>query len=133
MTRKAVDVDNDKIFQIKHIGDKDWGNRKEKVENGPLRVRTYMIYLHVESDMDKIMDYVIDPVAGSRSRNLTVNGNVCMHVDDLIFTGTDDFLLSFAEGLRKSFQLGSLDENDVLWPENHETRCYCDNSSRPMH
>ena len=25
---------------------------KEKIENGPLRVRTYMVYLNVESDMD---------------------------------------------------------------------------------
>ena len=47
--------------------------------------------------------------------NRTVNGNVCMHVDDLIFTGTDDFLLSFTEGLKKSFQIGSLDENDVMF------------------
>ena len=35
-------------------------------------------------DMDTIMDYIIDPVAGSPSRTLrSVNGNVCMHVDDL--------------------------------------------------
>ena len=65
--------------------------------------------------MDTIMDYIIDPVAGSPSRNRTVNGNVCMHVDDLIFTGTDDFLLSFADSLKKSFQIGSLDENDVMF------------------
>ena len=63
-----------------------------------------MVYLNVESDMDMIMNYIIDPDTGSPSRNRTVNGNVCMHVDDLIFTGTDDFLLSFAEGLKKSFQ-----------------------------
>ena len=37
-----------------------------------------------------------------------------MHVDDLIFTGTDDFLSSFAESLKRSFQIGSLDENDVM-------------------
>ena len=37
------------------------------------------------------------------------------HVDDLIFTGTDDFVLLFAEGLKKSFQIGSLDENDVMF------------------
>ena len=74
-----------------------------------------MVYLNVESDMDTIMDYIIDPVAGSPSRNKTVNGNVCMHVDDLIFTGTGDFLSSFAEALKKSFQIGSLDENDVMF------------------
>ena len=84
---------------MKYIGDKDWGNLKEKIENGLKKGKTFMVYLNVESDMDTIMDYIIDPVAGSPSRNGIVNGNVCMHVDDLIFTGTDDFLLSFAEGL----------------------------------
>ena len=29
--RKTVDVDNDKVIQVKHIGDKDWGNMKEKI------------------------------------------------------------------------------------------------------
>ena len=96
-------------------GDENWGNLKEKIENGPKKVRTLMVYLNVESDMDTIMDYIIDPVAGSPSRHRTVNGNVCMHVDDLIFTGTDDFLLSFAESLKKSFQIDSLDENDVMF------------------
>ena len=111
---KTIDVDANKVIQVKRIGEKDWGNLKEKIENGPLRVRTFMIYLNVESDMDMIMGSIVDPVAGSPSRNRTVNGNVCIHVDDLIFTGTDDFLLSFAEGLKKSFQIGSLDENDVM-------------------
>ena len=88
---------------------------KEKIANGPLRVRTYMVYPNVESDVDTIMDYTVDPVAGSPNRNRTVNGNVCTHVDDLIFTGTDDFLLSLARELKKSLQIGSLDENDVMF------------------
>ena len=49
--RKTVYVENDKVIQIKYIGDNDWGSLKEKIENGPLIVRTYMIYLNVESDM----------------------------------------------------------------------------------
>ena len=113
--RKTVDVDTNRVIQVKYIGDENWGNMKEKIENGPKKVRTFMVYLNVESDVDTIMDYIIDPVAGSPSRNKTVNGNVCMHVDDLIFTGTSDFLSSFAESLNKSFQIGSLDENDVMF------------------
>ena len=66
--RKTVDVDSNKVIQVKHIGDKDWGNLKEKIENGPKKVKTFMVYLNVESDMDTIMDYIIDPVAGSPSR-----------------------------------------------------------------
>ena len=113
--RKTVDADTNKVIQVKYIGDENWGNLKEKIENGPKKVRTFMVYLNVESDMDTIMDYIIDPVAGSPNRNKTVNGNVCMHVDDLIFTGTDDCLSSLAESLKKSFQIGSLDENDVMF------------------
>ena len=40
--------------------------------------------------------------------------SACMR-DDLIFAGTDDFLSSFARELKKSFQIGSLDENDVMF------------------
>ena len=36
----------------------------EKIEKGPLRVRTPMVYLNVESDVNMIMDYIIDLVAG---------------------------------------------------------------------
>ena len=32
------------------------------------RVRTHMAYLTVENDMDTTMDYIIDPVTGSRAR-----------------------------------------------------------------
>ena len=114
--RKTVDVENGKVIQIKYIGDKDWGSMKEKIENGPLRVRTYMVYLNVERHMDTIMDYIIDPRCWkSEAETDWSKGNVCMPVDDLIFTGTDDFLLSFARELKKSFQIGSLDENDVMF------------------
>ena len=113
--RKTVDVDTNKVIQVKYIGDENWGNLKEKIENRPKKVRTFMVYLNVESDMDTIMDYIIDPVPGSPSGNRTLNGNVCMRANDLIFTGTDDFLPSFADSLKKSFQIGSLDENDVMF------------------
>ena len=81
------------------------------------------------------MDYIIDRVAGSPSRNKVVNGNVCMRVDDLIFTGMDDFLSSFAREPKKSLQIGSLDENDVMFcrPKNPETRCRCHRASGSMH
>ena len=103
--RKTVDADSNKVIQEQYIGDKDWGNLKEKIETGPKKVKTFIVYLNVQSDMDTIMDYIIDPVAGSPSRNGTVNGNICMHVDDLIFTGTDDFLLSFTESLKSLSRL----------------------------
>ena len=33
-----------------------------------------MVYLNVESHMDTIADYIIDPVAGCPSRNRVVSG-----------------------------------------------------------
>ena len=56
--RKTVDVDTNKVIQVKYIGDENWGNLKEKIENGPKKVRTFMVYLNVESDMDTIMAYI---------------------------------------------------------------------------
>ena len=71
--RKTVDVDTNKVIQVKYIGDENWGNLKEKIENGPKKVKTFMVYLNVESDMDTIMDYIIDPVAGSPTVALRAN------------------------------------------------------------
>ena len=65
--RKTVHIDNDKVIQIKYIGDKGWGDLQERIENGPLTVRTYMVYWNVESDMDAIMNYIIDPVPANRA------------------------------------------------------------------
>ena len=40
ITRKTVDVDTNKVIQVKYLGDKDWGNLKEMIENGPKKVKT---------------------------------------------------------------------------------------------
>ena len=69
---------------------------------------------YVESDMDTVMDYIIDPVAGSPSRNRVVNGNVCTHVDGLICHWQRRLFVVFAREPKKSFQIGPLDENDVM-------------------
>ena len=45
--RKTVDVDTNKVIQVKYIGDENWGNLKEKIENGPKKVKTFMVYLNV--------------------------------------------------------------------------------------
>ena len=53
--RKTIDVDTNKVIQVKYIGDKEWGSVK-KIENGPLRGKTFMVYLNVESDVERIID-----------------------------------------------------------------------------
>ena len=47
--RKTVHVDNDKVIQSKYIGDKGWGDLTEIIANGPLRVRTYMVFLKLRA------------------------------------------------------------------------------------
>ena len=52
--RKTVDVENvnDKVIQIKYIGDKDWGKHEGEEREWPfLRERIYMVYLNVEIDV----------------------------------------------------------------------------------
>ena len=52
IVRKTVDGDTNKVIQVKYIGDENWGHLKEKIENGPNKVKTFMVYLNVESDME---------------------------------------------------------------------------------
>ena len=101
---------------MKYIGDKDWGCLKEEIHEGPLSVRTHVVYLNIEIDMDTIMDNIVDPVAGNPNRNKVVNGNVCIHVDDLIFTGTKNFLDSFAQSLRKPLLTPKVLKSRVWYP-----------------
>ena len=58
------------------------------------------------------MDYLLDPVAGSPSRGKTASGVVCLHVDDLFMSGDAEFHRVCAS-LRKDFQVGSEDINDI--------------------
>ena len=63
--------------------------------------------------LEQAMDYLTDPVAGSPSRGKTVIGVICLHVDDRFCTGTDAFKREVLGGIRKTFQVGSEDLNDV--------------------
>ena len=61
------------------------------------------------------MDYLTDPVVGSPSRGKQIMGVICLHVDDLFCTGTTTFRTTILGGIRKTFQVGSEDVNDVLF------------------
>ena len=65
--------------------------------------------------IDKAIDLLIDPIASSPSRGREVLGVVNLHVDDLFFTGADDFERLVLKLLRKDFQVGSEDKNDVVF------------------
>ena len=63
--------------------------------------------------LDNITDYLTDPVSGSNSKGQSVSGAVCLHVDDLFMAGNQHFSLSILSGLRRAFQIGHEDKNDM--------------------
>jgi len=57
----------------------------------------------------------LDPVTGSNAKGKQVIGVLCIHVDDLFFTGTRECCKLLEDSLSKEFQIGSLDTNDVMF------------------
>ena len=73
---------------------------------------TIISHERYSSSFEHAMDYLLDPVAGSPSRGKTASGVVCLHVDDLFMSGDAEFHRVCAS-LRKDFQVGSEDINDI--------------------
>jgi len=69
----------------------------------------------ISSVLDKAIDMLLDPVSGSPAKNKTVLGIITIHVDDLLITGGKAFRDNIVPRLRKDFQVGSEDLNDVLF------------------
>ena len=65
--------------------------------------------------LDRITDYLLDPVTGSPAHNKRVIGVLCIHVDDLFFTGTRECCKLLEKELCADFKIGSLDTNDVMF------------------
>ena len=65
--------------------------------------------------LDKAIDLLTDPIYGSPSKNQHVCGVLCLHVDDLFMAGDADFLERVVNALRKDFQVGSEDKNDIMF------------------
>ena len=57
---------------------------------------------------------MVDPVTGSPSLNKKVIGVICLHVEDLFRAGDDEFHRRVVDGLRRDFQVGSEDKNDIM-------------------
>ena len=66
-------------------------------------------------DQDSLLEYLLDPISGSPSRNMQTLGTVCLHVDDLFFTGDKKFMTQVIERLRKDYEVGSEDKNDIVF------------------
>ena len=63
--------------------------------------------------LEQALEYLQDPIQGSPAKGKTVSGIVCLHVDDLYMAGDTNFFKTVIARLRKDFQVGSEDLNDI--------------------
>ena len=66
-------------------------------------------------DIDGALELLLDPISGSKARNKVVEGIVTIHVDDCFMCGTNKFMEAVVARLRKDFQVGSEDKNDIMF------------------
>ena len=65
--------------------------------------------------LDEVQEYMMDPVSGNNAQGRAVSGIVCIHVDDLFLAGDKHFVAGILASLRKDFQVGSEDKDDVMF------------------
>ena len=65
--------------------------------------------------VDQLLEHFVDPVNGSPSKGRKSVGVLSLHVDDLIISGTPQFLKWFLEKIKKHFTVGHEDVNDLMF------------------
>ena len=65
--------------------------------------------------VDQLPEHFVDPVHGSPSKGRKPVGILSLHVDDLIISGTPQFLKWFLEKIKKHFTVGHEDVNDLMF------------------
>ena len=80
----------------------------------PLR-HDVTIPVNVMQTLDSAIEYLMDPYTGSNSQGRKVSGIICLHVDDLFMAGDAHFEKQVMGNLRKDFQVGSEDKNDIMF------------------
>ena len=73
------------------------------------------IYPNQPFPLNQALDMLSDPIATSKAKGRTVEGLVTLHVDDTFMCGTKHFMSTVVENLRKDFQVGSEDVNDIAF------------------
>ena len=71
--------------------------------------------LSVMKTLEDAVEYLMDPVTGSNCKGRKVAGTVCLHVDDLFMSGNDYFQKQVMASIRRDFQVGSEDKNDIMF------------------
>ena len=65
------------------------------------------------------IEYLLDPIMNNNAQGRRVHGTVRLRVDDLFLTGDSYFHKTVVNSLRKDFQVGSEDVNDVMFVGRH--------------
>ena len=65
--------------------------------------------------VDQLLEHFVDPVNGSPSKGRKSVGVLSLRVDDLIISGTPQFLKWFLEKIKKHFTVGHEDVNDLMF------------------
>ena len=65
--------------------------------------------------VDQLLEHFVDPVHGSPSKGRKAVGVMSLHVDDLIISGTPEFLTWFLQKIREHFTVGHEDKNDLTF------------------
>ena len=69
----------------------------------------------VMKTLEDAVEYLMDPVTGSNCKGRKVAGTVCLHVDDLFMSGDEYFQKQVMASIRRDFQVGSEDKNDIMF------------------
>ena len=65
--------------------------------------------------VDQLLEHFVDPVHGSPSKGRKTVGVLSLHVDDLIISGTPEFLSWFLKKIKEHFTVGHEDKNDLTF------------------
>jgi hypothetical protein len=67
------------------------------------------------STLDEALDYLMGPISGSPAYEGTVQGIICLHVDDLFITGGAEMKKRVLDRIRTDFQVGSEDTDEIVF------------------
>ena len=66
--------------------------------------------------VEELLEHFMDPVNGSNAKGRKPIGMCCLHVDDLLITGTPEFLERlFNKVVKSQFMIGHEDVNDLMF------------------
>ena len=79
--------------------------------------RTYLATVPQQTPevVEELLEHFMDPVNGSNAQGRKTIGMCCLHVDDLFFSGTPEFLEKFKKKVRANFKIGHEDVNDLMF------------------